>query len=73
MRLLADDGIIAGETGAGGLAGLLRAVEGSNDYVRAAAGLDQSARVLLICTEGATDPESYRRHVAPPIPRESPP
>jgi hypothetical protein len=26
--------------------------------------LDRAASVLLLCTEGATDPESYRRLVA---------
>jgi len=56
MRDLADLGVIAGETGAASLAGL-----------RAFAELDESAvagrRVLLLCTEGATDPANYRRIV----------
>lgn len=63
MRLLAADEIVAGETGAAGLAGLLRALEAPDGEVRGAMGLTESARVLLICTEGATDPESYRRLV----------
>jgi diaminopropionate ammonia-lyase len=61
MRVLAADEIVAGESGAAGLAGLLRAAEGTE--TRAAIGLTDSTRVLLICTEGATDPESYRRLV----------
>ncbi len=64
MRLLAADGIVAGETGAAGLAGLLRVVDGSEREVRESVGLDPSARVLLICTEGATDPDAYARLVA---------
>jgi diaminopropionate ammonia-lyase len=58
MRLLADRGIVAGESGAAGLAGLLEAVE--HGEVRDALGLDGDARVLLLNTEGATDPEGYR-------------
>ncbi len=64
MRLLGADEIISGETGAAGLAGLLRADDGPDGELRAAVGLEPSARVLLICTEGATDPESCRRLVA---------
>lgn len=56
MRLLAADGIIAGETGAAGLAGLLALVDGFEG--------DLTGRtVLIITTEGATDPENYRRIV----------
>lgn len=67
MRLLARDGIVAGETGAAGLAGLL----GVNDAAelseaRAAIGLGARSTVLLLCTEGATDPDSYRRLTAEP-------
>jgi diaminopropionate ammonia-lyase len=62
MRLLAHDGIVAGETGAAGLAGLL----GVNDAAelseaRATIALGEESTVLLLCTEGATDPEAYRR------------
>jgi diaminopropionate ammonia-lyase len=56
MRLLAKDGIVAGETGAAGLAGLLAWADGF--------GGDLSGkRVLVINTEGATDPKSYARIV----------
>jgi diaminopropionate ammonia-lyase len=57
MRLLADAGIVSGESGAAGLAGLLEAVE--HEDARAALGLDGSAQVLLLNTEGATDPDAY--------------
>jgi diaminopropionate ammonia-lyase len=61
MRLLADAGIVAGESGAAGLAGLLEAVE--HDDVADALELGPSARVLLLNTEGATDPDAYLRIV----------
>ncbi|ESX92375.1 diaminopropionate ammonia-lyase [Mesorhizobium sp. LNJC405B00] len=60
MRRLArpagnDPVIVAGESGGVGLAGLIRAVA---DH-KAALGLDDKSRVLLINTEGATDPHRY--------------
>jgi diaminopropionate ammonia-lyase len=61
MRLLADAGIVAGESGAAGLAGLLAAVEDTD--ARDALGLGGSARVLLLNTEGATDPVGYEEVV----------
>jgi diaminopropionate ammonia-lyase len=61
-RLLARDGIVAGETGAGALAGMLAVAGGAGmEQARAALRLDGDASVLLLCTEGATDPEAYRR------------
>jgi diaminopropionate ammonia-lyase len=65
MRLLAADGIVAGETGAGGLAGMLALMDDAQlQEARGAVGLDGSSRVLLLCTEGATDPEAYERLTA---------
>jgi diaminopropionate ammonia-lyase len=65
MRLLAADGIVAGETGAGGLAGMLAlAREPQMAEAREALGLGAASRVLLLCTEGATDPEAYERLTA---------
>ncbi len=61
MRVLAQNGIVSGETGAAALAGLM-AVASSEAY-RAELGLDGNSTVLLLCTEGATDPESYERIV----------
>lgn len=62
MRLLASHGIEAGETGAAGLAGLL-AVRRHAPRFADRIGLHPGARVLLLVTEGATDPEAYRRIV----------
>jgi diaminopropionate ammonia-lyase len=68
MRLLARDGIVAGETGAGGLAGLLALNDVPElSQARAATSLGPQRTVLLLCTEGATDPEAYRRLTAPPL------
>ncbi|HEV7524904.1 MAG TPA: diaminopropionate ammonia-lyase [Acidimicrobiia bacterium] len=56
MRDLAAIGVVAGETGAAALAGLRAAVD---------AGIPDLAgrRVLVLCTEGATDPVAYERIV----------
>lgn len=69
MRLLAaggprDQPIVAGESGAAGLAGLV-ALRGQ-DALSTAVGLDASARVLVINTEGATAPSVYARLVGEP-------
>ncbi len=61
MRVLAECGVVSGESGAAGLAGLLRAA--ADPQARAALGLDRSSRILLFSTEGATDPELYARLV----------
>jgi diaminopropionate ammonia-lyase len=62
MRLMAKDGVVAGETGAAGVAGLIELVTGpSAERLRAShAELNSSTTVLVLCTEGATDPRSYR-------------
>ncbi len=61
MRLLARAGVVAGETGAAGLAGLLELLTGrENLEYREALKINPTTRVLLLITEGATDPESYR-------------
>ena len=62
MRALARIGIVAGETGAASLAGLLELLTGSeNDRYREVLGITERSRALIIVTEGATDPESYQR------------
>lgn len=64
MRLLAQDGIVAGETGAAGCAGLLEAVRGPHAAdLGAALHLGPQRSALLIVTEGATDPQAYARIV----------
>ena len=66
MRALADSGIVAGESGAAGLAGLLALVEGADSAALARVGLHPRACVLVVNTEGATDPVNYRRVLAQP-------
>ncbi|MCV9997236.1 diaminopropionate ammonia-lyase [Pararhizobium sp. YC-54] len=66
MRALAtpltgDPAIVAGESGGVGLAALIKAT--CDPAIKAALGLDEGARVFLINTEGATDPEKYRELV----------
>ena len=62
MRDLAVLGIVAGETGAASLAGLRALVEHAD-----AAGIDVAGRrALVLCTEGATDPDAYERIVGTP-------
>ncbi len=56
MRDLAAIGVVAGETGAASLAGLRAAVDSGLP------GLT-GKRVLVLCTEGATDPVAYERIV----------
>jgi diaminopropionate ammonia-lyase len=64
MRIFArgshrDVPIVAGESGAAGLAGLIQASGNTED--RAALGLDERSNVLLLNTEGATAPALYRQ------------
>ncbi|MBA3386957.1 MAG: diaminopropionate ammonia-lyase [Chthoniobacterales bacterium] len=60
MRALARVGIVAGETGAAGLAGLLELLTGpENEERRAELHIDTATRVLVFVTEGATNPASY--------------
>ncbi len=66
MRLLAqpndgDTPIVAGETGGAGLGALLAARD--DLHLREVLGLDETSRVLLIGSEGDTDPEIYREVV----------
>lgn len=69
MRALAhpqggDPTVISGESGAIGT-GLVRAIMTDPAYrdLKAALGLNNESVVLLFSTEGATDPENYRRIV----------
>ncbi len=57
-----DERIISGESGAAGLAGLIALRrEESLQEAREAISLSKTSRVLLINTEGDTDPENFRR------------
>ncbi len=64
MRILASAGIVAGETGAAGLAGLIELLSGeeSPEY-RRALGVNESTRAIILVTEGATDRAAYRKIV----------
>lgn len=64
MRRLADVGVVSGETGAAGLAGLMAALE--DEELRRALDLNKQTRVLVISTEGATDPGAYEAIVGRP-------
>ncbi|WP_082778913.1 diaminopropionate ammonia-lyase [Burkholderia sp. PAMC 28687] len=64
MRILAagstrDIPVVAGESGAAGLAGLIQAT--GNAKERVALALDEHSHVLLLNTEGATAPALYRQ------------
>jgi len=68
MRTLADAGVVAGETGAAGLAGLL-ALAASDDWpaIGDRLGLDERSQVLVVITEGATDPEAWQAITGQPL------
>jgi diaminopropionate ammonia-lyase len=62
MRAYHRHGITAGESGASALAGLLALLrDDSLAPARAQLALGPHSRVLVVNTEGATDPENYRR------------
>jgi diaminopropionate ammonia-lyase len=64
MRALAGIGIVAGETGGAGLAGLIELLTGlQNAQYRQNLKIDRNTRALILVTEGATDPEGYKRAV----------
>lgn len=60
MRVLADAGIVAGETGAAGLGGILALAE-MDDWqaTRKSLKLSPRSHILLLITEGATDPAAW--------------
>jgi hypothetical protein len=62
MRDLADIGVEAGETGAAGLAGLQALISAGGDVGSSL----ENRSVLVLCTEGATDPVAYERIVGAP-------
>jgi diaminopropionate ammonia-lyase len=64
LRMLAAQGIVAGESGVAGLAGCLLAA--ADPAARATLGLDAASSVLLFSTEGATDPELYAKLAGAP-------
>lgn len=60
MRALAAAGVVAGETGAAGVAGLIALLEGPHAAeARARLGVGPQTHALALITEGATDPAAY--------------
>ncbi len=59
MKQLADHGVVGGESGVAGLAGLILAARDPD--LRSALALDAASRVLTFGTEGATDPALYEQ------------
>ena len=65
MRMLAEAKVVAGETGAAGVAGLIELLTGSDARKnREALGISETSRVLALITEGATDPHAYAEVIA---------
>jgi diaminopropionate ammonia-lyase len=65
MRLAARSGIVAGESGAAGLGGLLQLRRSSKGgEARRLLDVNEDTRVLVFNSEGATDPDAYREVVA---------
>jgi diaminopropionate ammonia-lyase len=63
-----DPRIISGESGAGGLAGFMALVESPDwESHRKLLRIDQNTRILLVNTEGATDPEMFEKIVGEPL------
>ncbi|MBB6099983.1 diaminopropionate ammonia-lyase [Deinobacterium chartae] len=66
VRLLAGEGIRSGESGAAALGGLLELLEGPwAERARSALEIGPQTRVLVISTEGPTDPAAYARSLGP--------
>ncbi len=64
MRDLADAAVVAGETGGASLAGVTALLD--DDDRRKELGIDSSSTILVIVTEGATDPAAYEQIVGKP-------
>lgn len=65
MRSLAHVGLVSGETGGAGLAGLLALVDdAAHEHTRRLLGMGEETSVLLFNCEGPTDPDAYTRIVA---------
>ncbi len=64
MRLLADGGIVSGESGASGLAGLLEIHRRDPSILGGTLGIGSGSSLLVLSTEGITDPSLYSRVVS---------
>lgn len=64
MRTLAGAGVVAGETGSAALGGLTAFLTAPDSAARRSSNhIDERSTVLILCTEGATDPDAYRHIV----------
>ncbi|MCL4434133.1 MAG: diaminopropionate ammonia-lyase [Actinobacteria bacterium] len=64
VRHLYRSGLVSGETGAAGLAGLEQIVSiDENTALREALGIGEGTSALVLSTEGATDPASFQRAI----------
>ncbi len=65
MRAYHRHGIVSGESGSSSLAGLLALLRRQDlALAREGLGLNEKSTVLLVSTEGATDPSNYERIIA---------
>lgn len=65
MRLLATDGMVSGESGAAGVAGLLALLTGPDAAPRRERlGISEDSVLLTVSTEGATDPGAYQKIIS---------
>ncbi len=65
MRAYHQEGIVSGESGASGLAGLLTLLNSDKLIgARQFFAISEKTQVLVINTEGDTDPDNYRRIIA---------
>jgi diaminopropionate ammonia-lyase len=64
MRMLAAGGIVSGESGASGLAGLIEIARRDRSILGGPLGLGSENSVVVISTEGVTDPSLYSRIVS---------
>lgn len=69
MRALATAGVVSGETGAAALGGLREVL--AHEGLRTGWRLGEDSRVLVLATEGATDPEAYEQIVGEAVRSES--
>ena len=61
MRMLAAEGVVSGESGASGLAGVLELARRRRNTLEDALGLGEGSSLLVISTEGITDPVLYEQ------------
>ena len=65
MRAFAGERIVSGESGASGLAGLIAIMNDPElEEVKNGIGLGRNSRVLVISTEGDTDPVNYKKIIS---------